>query len=270
MGKAAALAVSCLMVTSGAPERLAGLRRAIEHYAWQSYADRELVVVLQNGSDPSCLTIPAGLNGRRAKDVRFIAAPPGLSLGALRNIGRHAARGDILVQWDDDDLHHPRRIEEQLHALRTSGAAAVGLEEAMQYFPATRTLRCINWRATSAKCLPGTLMWRRDAPIDYPESGADSRRGEDSAVVMQLQQRNQLHVLCASPCLYVYVSHGANTWPDEHHRMLAERLGVTRGLLRRREALIRAALQPFDFGPGEVLVEGSNGPAFALQPATTR
>jgi hypothetical protein len=69
------------------------------------------------------------------------------------------------------------------------------------------------------------------------------------------------------PHLYVYTSHGMNSWSEDHHRMLASKLAISRGLLLRREAELRAALKPYDFGPGEVSVNGNNGPAFKIASA---
>ena len=50
----------------------------------------------------------------------------------------------------------------------------------------------------------------------------------------------------------------------QHHRMLARELAISKALLRRREAQLRAGLAPFDFGPGAVPVQGYNGLAFTL------
>ena len=71
-------------------------------------------------------------------------------------------------------------------------------------------------------------------------------------------------MLEGAPHLYIYVSHAENSWDQGHHRMLADRLGLSQGLLRRREAALRDGLSVFDFGPGPVTVEGRNGPAFTL------
>ena len=55
-------------------------------------------------------------------------------------------------------------------------------------------------------------------------------------------------------------------WPffEERHRTLAREIGLSAGLLRRREAELRAGLAPIDFGPGPVTVAGYNGVAFTL------
>ena len=64
--------------------------------------------------------------------------------------------------------------------------------------------------------------------------------------------------------LYVYVSHGQNSWPEDHHRMLAEKLSLSKGLLMRREAKLREGLEPFSDFLDAAIVCGSNGLAFAL------
>ena len=46
--------------------------------------------------------------------------------------------------------------------------------------------------------------------------------------------------------------------------MLASRLGLSKGLLLRREARLRESLRALDFGPGPVTVRGPNGVAFTL------
>jgi len=46
--------------------------------------------------------------------------------------------------------------------------------------------------------------------------------------------------------------------------MLARELSLSKALLQRREAQLRAGLAPIDFGPGEVTVAGYNGVAFTL------
>jgi hypothetical protein len=74
-----------------------------------------------------------------------------------------------------------------------------------------------------------------------------------------------MHLLADAPHLYVYVSHGANLWSDAHHRMWANMLAMSRGMLMRREAQIREGVGVFDFGPGPITVLGSNGPAFTLE-----
>jgi glycosyltransferase involved in cell wall biosynthesis len=251
------------MVTSLRPERASYLRGSIADYCKQTYPNRELVLVIDRSTAEIRARLASELSTLGRNDIRMVEAEGELSLGALRNVSVDAARGSILCQWDDDDFHHPARIERQLEALMKTGSHAVCLEEAMHFFVRERQLYCLNWRATEAKSLPGTLLCQRQALLRYPESGDFSQLGEDSAVVLRLQETG-FHALAGEPHLYVYVNHGANSWGDAHHRMLAEKLSLSRALLQRREQALRNGLTPFDFGPGEIAVEGYNGMAFTF------
>jgi glycosyltransferase involved in cell wall biosynthesis len=256
--------VSCLMVTLATPGRLACARRAITAYCAQSHPRRELVIVVDPASPDGGEALRDHVAGLGRGDIRIVRGEDGASLGALRNRARAEAQGAVHCQWDDDDLHHPDRVARQLDALEASGAEGVCLQELMQFFPAERALYCANWRATESTAIPGSLACRADARLSYPEAGPDARLREDSDAVGQLLSRGQLHALAGQPHLYVYVSHGSNSWDMDHHRMLADRLGISAGLLLRREARLREGLAAFDFGPEPVTVRGPNGPAFVL------
>jgi hypothetical protein len=140
----------------------------------------------------------------------------------------------------------------------------VFLGEVMQFYPEERALYCTNWHATETRSFPGSLMCRVSAAARYPETGDEARLGEDTMVARQLSATGKVALLAGRPHLYIYVSHGRNSWPDAHHRMLASRLALSRGLLLRREAALRDGLSAIDFGPGGVLVQGFNGVAFPL------
>ena len=256
--------VSCLMVTLPLARRFEAMRRAIDSYLAQTYGQRELVIVHEQVDTPATRAIAEHVAALGRADIRLALAPDGLTLGALRNHARAAASGDIHLQWDDDDLYHPRRIERQLAFLVETGAEAACLQEVMQWIAPERRLYCVNWRGTQAQGLPGSLICRASVPVRYPEAGANARRGEDTKFVCELQRRGAVGFQQREPHLYVYVSHGANTWDDAHHHMLAERLAISSGLVLRREAALREGLALYDFGPGPVLVAGANGPGFAL------
>jgi hypothetical protein len=199
-------------------------------------------------------------------DIRIVQGGGAHTLGALRNLGLRCARGEVLCQWDDDDLYHPDRIRRQLLRLVEPGLEAVYLQDVMQYFPSSGALFWTNWRATEAKGHPGTLMMRQGLPVRYCEEGPTARLGEDLDVALQLQALGSVGYLTGAAPLFIYVSHGKNSWDQDHHQMLASRLSISKGLLTRREPEIREALAPFDFGPNPVSVRGSNGEAFRLAP----
>ena len=256
--------VSCLMVTLPVPERFEFCRRSIAAFCAQTLPRRELVVVVNGGLESARARLLDYIASLRRHDIRVLTPPGQLNLGQLRNISVESATGDVLCQWDDDDLYHPERLRRQLTALTTGGHEAVLLSEVIQYFPQTRSLYCANWKATEAGGHTGTLMVRRSAGIEYPTEGPVARLGEDLQVTLALRRRGRLGFIPAMPFLYVYISHGMNSWSDEHHRMLASKLAISKGLLLRRESEIRAGLEPYDFGPGELRAHGNNGLAFKI------
>jgi hypothetical protein len=256
--------VSCLMVTLPSAERLPFVKRAIAAYCAQTHSPRELILVLDHGPVDAKSALAAHIRSLGRDDIRIVESTGNVTLGALRNLSRASARGEVHCQWDDDDLHHTQRVELQLAALTASGAQAVCLQDVMHFFSMTRALYWTNWRAAEPTVMPATLMCRATAPVCYPEAGPEARLGEDSNVCMQFLRLGALHPLADVPHMMVYVNHGANTRSNDFHTMLATRLGVSQGLLRRREAKIREWLRAFDFGAGAVSVRGPKGVAFTL------
>jgi glycosyltransferase involved in cell wall biosynthesis len=252
------------MVTLPSPVRLPYLRRSLAAYRDQTHPARELVIVMDRGAPEARAAARLAVEDLGRDDVRIIEPPGPLTLGALRNASWGAATGDFICQWDDDDLYHPQRIAAQLAALAASGGVSTCLEEVMQFFPASRRIYLTNWRAAPAAAMPATLFCRATAQVRYPEEGPEAALGEDLSVLTQLKGLGDFHAQPGAPHLYVYVSHGRNVCGADHHQMIADRLSVSKGLLRRREAELRAGLAAFDFGDGEVAVEGSNGSAFTI------
>ena len=236
------------------------LERSIAAYCAQTHPDKELVIVTDGPSQ----AVDALVRSLNRADVRLVRCDERHSLGKLRNVSCEAASGAYLCQWDDDDIYHPRRLEEQYGELIRGQATSLYLEDTLQFIASSRRLYWLNWRATEARAHPGTLLCRRSAQPRYPESGESAERGEDLAVCLELQRSSGFATLAGKPHLYVYVTHDVNKYPRTHHEMLAEQLAISKGLLLRREPELRRGLEALDFGPGEVTVQGNNGAAFVL------
>jgi hypothetical protein len=107
-------------------------------------------------------------------------------------------------------------------------------------------------------------MAKRSAPLRYSIEGEQARLGEDLEVALALKEQGLLLSIDRKAHLFVYVSHGANSWDDGHHEMLRAQLSVSKGLLLRREGELREGLRPFGFDAVGVTVHGANGPAFEI------
>jgi glycosyltransferase involved in cell wall biosynthesis len=261
--------VSCLMVTLATPERFPFLQRSIAAYCGQTHGRKELVVVANGGTEGGRQNVLDYIRSLGRNDIRAVTVDDQRTVGEYRNVSVEHAVGDVLCQWDDDDLYHAERIARQLAALVEGDHDANLLRQVLKYFPESRELYWTNWHATEGGGHPGTLMIKRSVPlrylpIHYPPGGPSARRGEDLAAALFLKEHYRVSYLADMPYLFIYVSHGKNLWPDEFHRMLATELSVSQGFLRRREAELRAQLKNFDFGSGDLFVKGSNGSAFTI------
>ena len=108
-------AVSCLVPTRGRPEWCC---EAVACALAQTVPPLE-VRVLDDAMTPEGrpdLSLGARLPVGTRTEVVYEWLPVA-NLGVKRNILAHQARGDFFAMWDDDDWHHPRRLEVQLEAL---------------------------------------------------------------------------------------------------------------------------------------------------------
>ncbi|HYH19205.1 MAG TPA: glycosyltransferase [Azospirillum sp.] len=198
--------VSCLMATRDRP---AQALLAIDGFRRQTYANRELVIVDDGADDDD------GGGGRLARAVAALGDPrirlvrpqdPATTLGRARNRAVDLAAGTHVCQWDDDDLYDPLRLEMQMAALLGSGARACLLSRWLIWWPDARRLAVSRPRPWE-----GSLLCEKAVLPRYPELA----RGEDTPVVERLL-RDVRVVHLDEPRLYLYVVHGANTFPSGH------------------------------------------------------
>lgn len=100
----------------------------------QTYpADRLEWVVLDDGTDPVWdLLEPYAQSGRI--NIRYIRHEEKLNIGAKRNRIHAAARGEILVNMDDDDYYPPERVAYAVTTLRSSRRQICGSTTLHLYF----------------------------------------------------------------------------------------------------------------------------------------
>jgi glycosyltransferase involved in cell wall biosynthesis len=257
--------VSCLMVTAAGPERAPWLAVALAGYCRQSHPRTEMVIVLDRPAPADRARVEQQVAGLGRPDIRVLCPPGKRSLGALRNLSVDAARGELICLWDDDDIHHPRRIERQLAHLRQTGADAVLLADCLHLFMQQATCFWVNWQRTDFGGLPGTLLARRDHGLRYPESGRFARTGEDTDLLLRLAATCRMAYLAAPPFLYIYRFHGANTWQLDHHTMLAEGFCEPRERLVEHQAALLGSLQELDPGLPGLMMSDQRGVAFGLR-----
>lgn len=203
--------ISCIMPTQRRPSFVT---RAIEYFQRQDYPERELVIVYHDEAD-----LPGPIDSPGVTMVRSAAA----SIGGMRNAAVRAAQGEIIVHWDDDDWHGPRRLSRQAAPLLQGIAEISGLNDTLflalgryEYWEASPDLFA---RLFVENVHGGTLMfrrrlWERSGP--YPEISLR----EDAELLMKSVRDGAR--LCRLPGRedYVYVRHGSNSWRFEEGRYL--------------------------------------------------
>lgn len=212
--------ISCTLVTKG---RVNLLKRAVDCYLSQTYAHRELVVLSQ-GDDTSNEAIAHYLNGLGRQDILFFVASPRLSLGAMRNTSVEIARGEVICQWDDDDLYHPDRLATQFRALRSCKQNLASVYcDFLKYFKPEGELYWCDWSKEplpSHRYLCGSIMFYKrlfhDYLVFYPQSGPLSCVEEDLHVIEKVLWKGDIAPVFAGH-QYIYVFHGGNTYDRDHH-----------------------------------------------------
>jgi glycosyltransferase involved in cell wall biosynthesis len=190
--------VSCAMPTFN---RRRFVPEAIECYQAQTYPYRELVIV-DDGTDPVADLVPDD------PTIRYLRLDGRLSTGAKRNAACRAARGEIIVHWDDDDWSSPDRVEVQVAALLETGADLCGLRDLLFYEPSTDRgwryrypARARPWVAGGTMCYPRSV-WEA-------QGFADVRQGEDTQFVWG-HRSLRVHTIDRTD-LYIATVHAANT-----------------------------------------------------------
>jgi glycosyltransferase involved in cell wall biosynthesis len=235
--------VSCVMVTTGRQDLI---KKSIACYARQTYKNKELVIVCQ-GTDEHNQLIEGVINALGRDDIQFVPAPPDITLGHMRNISLELTRGDIVCQWDDDDLYHPNRILSQYKAL-TSSTEYVGsfYSGFLKFFniPEARQMYWVDWSREipdSHKYLCGSAMFYKEMFYEfrnmiYPEYGSQCKTEEDLNVLEKLMLKGEIADV-PDKHHYIYVYHGGNTYDLAHHQMAINTM-VSQKVLASKEKLV--------------------------------
>jgi glycosyltransferase involved in cell wall biosynthesis len=202
--------ISCVMVTNGKRSVDASYRC----YLNQTYPKKELIILTQG--DPAVIKAPEAV---------IVPAPPDISLGDLRNASLELASGDIVCQWDDDDLSYSRRLETQYKALLSDSDAVASLYteylkligNRVYWIDCERGTPCfveLIKKESYKKFLAGTIMlyksyFHQNQSLLYP----DQNNEEDLVVLKKLVD----HAVGVRSPHYIYVYHGSNTYSFEHH-----------------------------------------------------
>ena len=196
--------VSCLMVTAN---RKHLMKRSVSCFLQQDYSHKELVIV--DDGDQDLEEILQLIPSEQLNYIKLEKKPVN-TLGKLRNRTLDEAHGDFLVQWDDDDWYHPRRISIQAQMLM-NGHDACCISGALMHLDEEPYMKH-PYVGFLPDGIPGSIMHRADSSIRYPHT----RRAEDTVYLNDWMQKRYLQLPDKYSYLFIRCYHGSNTWEKDH------------------------------------------------------
>ncbi|MEA2563573.1 MAG: hypothetical protein QOH06_5077 [Acidobacteriota bacterium] len=193
--------VSCIMPTR---DRRELVPQAIQQFLRQDWPNAELIVVDDGieGVDKVADLIPPDPR------IRYLALDGRRTIGAKRNLACEAARGEIILHWDDDDWMADWRIRYQVEHLLSSGADLSGLPMIYFHEPATGGTWVFTSPARHQRWIAGaTFCYRKDLWRATPFEDVDV--GEDMRFLWNGPSKNVSPL--ADPAFYVARLHPGNT-----------------------------------------------------------
>lgn len=178
---------------------------SIKSFLNQTYPNKHLIIV--NDGDYSL----AHINPELITEIKLENKQV---LGKLRNIGlRYIPENGVYLQWDDDDWHHPKLMEEQYKSMISSEAQLCLLQNQVQYAFKINS----SWVKKNNTGIMGTIMCRKKNNIKYPiiSKSEDDYFLRKYAKYPKAVFNNPAHY-------YLRFIHGYNTWDDAHFEIGAK------------------------------------------------
>ena len=134
--------------------------------------DRVEWVIGDDGTDKISDMVHS-FKGKGLKDINYIAYDEKLKLGDKRTRIAKAAKGDILIHFDDDDFYPPERISHSVEVLMNTGKLVAFVPKIHIYFKHNKELR--NVGPFPKFCAPeASYAYRREVLIAASFSTTDS------------------------------------------------------------------------------------------------
>ena len=268
--------VSCICVTQ--PGRLALVQRAVLNFLTQDYPARELIIMTKDSGYAEqihtflSMVLPSFEVTRQGSPSISLRTH---SFGSRQEAVVQAmayAKGEWICIWDDDNLSHPTRIEEQLR-YTPKGEASV-LTKSLYFFYESSELFVSGFEQPGGepheRCAPSSLIFSRQAypgfdlsnqrllKSDFPTHFIDSRHSTGRG----------LSLIPHMPHAFITCVHADNVRGGEFHRRAASGLPSTR--LREwiisNEADITGALDQYQWPKADISVSGKDAQAFIYEP----
>ncbi len=187
--------ITAVMITGLRRERYVMARIAMECFKAQTYPNKNLLIVNHGEESLWC-------DDPRIRELRFQKSR-WHTVGDLRNLALEHATGDYIINWDDDDWHHPLRMEVQMRARGPN--TAVLLKTRIHH----SLVNGCSLYAEYPRGAEATILHPRNVPFRYPSllRGSDSIFAQRFAVRLPIEN---------DPAMHIRFFHGMNLWDAGH------------------------------------------------------
>ena len=137
------------------------IRNVFRNYKRQSYAKKEMIIVL-NHDDMNIRMWKR--KARKYRNVKIYKVPERYELGKCLNYGIRKAKYNILAKFDDDDYYAPDFLKETVTAVKKRKGDIVGKKTSFMYFEDKKALMLYRKGSQFKRCgklKGGTLVFRR-------------------------------------------------------------------------------------------------------------
>jgi glycosyltransferase involved in cell wall biosynthesis len=197
--------VSAVCITR---RRVPFLKKVIDDFLKQSYETTELIIIY----DIDDIETKKYLSTITNNKIKSYQNNKKIKLGLLRNIGINYSKGKYIIQWDDDDRYHKKRIEYQLKQCIKNNNKACILDRWI-----INDVKSNTKYVSEKRYWEGSILCPKELLLKYPYP--DMSKGEDTEVIKKLRKNKKI-ILLTIPKLYIYHLHSNNTWDINHGKKL--------------------------------------------------
>ena len=201
--------ISCLCVSKN---KYDVVKHAIDTFLYQTYKNRELIFIYETNNQ-YINEIKQQYNDSRIKYIE-IEYNITNTLTKLRKLSIEYAKGEYIIQWDDDDIYHPLRIQIMYDFIVNNSIEGALLDSRIMYFEKELYLSSIHQ-------FEGSLMVKKSIIHKYINKINNKiKKGEDTWILKYLLENSHIKFI-HSPNIYIYIYHGDNVFSKSHFKYTA-------------------------------------------------
>ncbi len=174
-------------------DRVDFVKQSIGYFKDQTHKNTEMIIVCHGNSETK-KELSAFVKSET--NIKFIEVKDEVTKGYMINIAIKESNSDYCIQWDDDDYHSPKRIEQQLIPIQYNVADVTTL--ATFKMDNGELVKDVLW----CDGLDGTMLWKNTGVLS-PEV----TRGHDTAFMQVLKSKYRTLKIYDDYSTYTYFIH---------------------------------------------------------------